>query len=183
MRSRVVETVEASRERRVTSNRWTEQRMLDLLRRRYTAVRAGTNADRYVRAAHVPTAAERWRGGVRVADYLVLDTYGAGQLHGFEVKVSRSDWLAELRDPGKSETWRCYCDRWWLVVPDRAVVADDLPAGWGLLTPSIRTYQQSTYLRAARAAPALSREPMPPSVLAQWARCIATTARYEGNHP
>lgn len=155
---------------------WTEAAVLDLLQDRYTALRPGTNADRYVRAAHVPTAALPVRGMDRVADYLVLDTYGAGDLHGFEVKVTRSDLLAELRQPAKADAWRAYCDRWWLVVPDPALAAGVLPDGWGLLAPGPGGRLP---LRVVRAAPQLDREPMPRSVLAQWARCIATTAQAE----
>ncbi len=160
---------------------WTEAAVLDLLQARYTAIRPGTNADRYVRAAHVPTAAQPVRGVDRVVDYLVLDTYGAGDLHGFEVKVTRSDLLAELRQPEKSGAWRVYCDMWWLVVPDAALAAGVLPDGWGLLAPGPGGRLP---LRVVRAAPQLDREPMPRSVLAQWARCVATTARAEASaHP
>jgi hypothetical protein len=63
---------------------------------------------------------------------------GAGHLiHGFEIKASRADLLAELRQPGKGEAgWR-RCDRWWLVVGDRSILRDDdpLPDGWGVLIP------------------------------------------------
>jgi hypothetical protein len=55
-------------------------------------------------------------------------------LHGFEVKVSRPDWVREMRDPAKSAAVQRYCDRWWLFVGDDAVVrAGELPATWGLL--------------------------------------------------
>lgn len=157
---------------------WTEAEVLDLLQQRYTAIRPGTSADRYVRAAHVPTAAQPVRGVDRVADYLVLDTYGAGDLHGFEVKATRSDLLAELRQPAKAGVWCAYCDRWWLVVPDPSLAAGVLPDGWGLLAPEVGGRLP---LRVVRDAPRLDREPMPRSVLAQWARCVATTARAESS--
>jgi hypothetical protein len=54
-------------------------------------------------------------------------------LHGFEFKVSRSDWLCELRKPEKAESWFQHCDRWGLIVPDPSIVKlEELPAGWGL---------------------------------------------------
>ena len=57
------------------------------------------------------------------------------ELVGMEVKISRSDWLRELRDPAKSAEVQKYCDRWWLVAPDREVVRpDEVPATWGLMT-------------------------------------------------
>lgn len=69
-----------------------EADVLELLRQKYTRVRRGTSADRYVRAAHVRYPAT-WGFGFadRIADYIVLDTYEQGQMIGFEVKVSRSD--------------------------------------------------------------------------------------------
>lgn len=67
------------------------------------------------------------------------------QLHGLKVKVSRTDWLTELRNPSKAEAIRPYLNRWWLVVPDVGIVRDDLPTGWGLIVappgqaPRVRT--------------------------------------------
>lgn len=55
------------------------------------------------------------------------------EVHGLEIKMSRSDWLRELRDPAKSEELFVYCDRWWIVVPSKGIVKEELPQGWGLL--------------------------------------------------
>jgi hypothetical protein len=56
------------------------------------------------------------------------------ELHGFEIKVSRSDWLHEKRKPDKAETIYNYCDRWYLVVSDKSIVKEgELPPTWGLL--------------------------------------------------
>lgn len=56
------------------------------------------------------------------------------EVYGFEVKVSRSDWLAELRNPVKADAVMKYCDRWWLVAGDASIVqAGELPATWGLM--------------------------------------------------
>jgi len=71
-------------------------------------------------------------------------------LHGFEVKVSRRDWLNELKRPEKAESIGKYCDFWWLVVSDPAIVEDgELPSAWGLLAPSgngLRTLVKPTAL-------------------------------------
>lgn len=57
-------------------------------------------------------------------------------LVGHELKVSRADWLNELKQPGKSDPWADQCHEWWLVVSDCAIVqAGELPAGWGLMCP------------------------------------------------
>ena len=35
------------------------------------------------------------------------------EVHGFEVKVSRGDWLRELKNPAKAEVLLRFCDRFW----------------------------------------------------------------------
>lgn len=60
-------------------------------------------------------------------------------IHGFEIKSTRADLRAELRNPDKSEPARRLCDRWWLVLADRKLLGDDQPPeGWGLLDVSGR---------------------------------------------
>lgn len=148
----------------------TERDMLELLRAKYTKVRPGTTADRYVRAEHVPHRLY-WGDADRIADYLVLDTYSPQTILGFEIKVSRADWLAELRDPTKADAWRQHCHHWYLVVPDPAIVREDLPAGWGLITLN-RAGALSVRRRAPRATPVA----MPLETLTQLGRAIAKTA-------
>ncbi len=58
------------------------------------------------------------------------------EVHGFEIKLTRSDWLREKRQPFKNEDLYSYCDRWWLVLGDKDIVKDgELPPTWGLLLP------------------------------------------------
>jgi hypothetical protein len=52
-----------------------------------------------------------------------------------ELKISRSDWLRELADPGKADAWWPYCSRFWIVAPPGIVQSGELPAGWGLMQP------------------------------------------------
>ncbi len=54
-------------------------------------------------------------------------------LHGFEIKVSRSDWKKELAQPAKSEAIQKFCDYWHIVAPQGLIDAADLPPTWGLL--------------------------------------------------
>ncbi len=59
-----------------------------------------------------------------------------GQLIGHEIKVSRADVVAELADPTKADAWARYCDRWWLVIPDAALIDGlNIPEHWGVMTP------------------------------------------------
>lgn len=72
---------------------------------------------------------------VRSADALAIGLYrSCGRLiHGFELKVSRSDWLRELKNAAKAESLMRYCHRWALIVPDVSIVHDgELPPTWGL---------------------------------------------------
>ena len=156
-----------------TVARHTERDMLDLLHDRYSA--RSQSGRRYVCAEHVRSATgfsgwdfvNRASRVIRTADFVAQDL-----LHGHEVKVSRSDWLTELGDPSKAEAIKRYCDRWWLVVPHRSIVRDDLPEGWGLLDigPNGR-------LRVACRAPALTPDPIPAEFRASLMRAVAKTAR------
>lgn len=151
--------------------RWTERMMLDLLRKRYST-KPG-NGPRYVFAEHVRNycgfAGYRTTTPLRTADALAVDLWPSSghPVHGFEVKVSRSDWLTELRDPEKAEAFKRYCTHWWLVVPDAAIVRDDLPSDWGLLVVA------GDSLRARRPAPRLTPDPMPIEMTAAWLRAAA----------
>lgn len=83
------------------------------------------------------------------------------ELHGFEIKVSRTDWVKELGDPAKAEAIAKHCDRWWLVVGDAAIVKDgELPATWGLLV------LKGDKLVCAKEAPKLEHEAMPMAFIA-----------------
>ena len=55
-------------------------------------------------------------------------------IHGFEIKVSRSDWARERANPAKAEVMAKNCDFWWVVAPVGIVDDSDLPLTWGLLT-------------------------------------------------
>jgi hypothetical protein len=78
------------------------------------------------------------------------------ELHGFEIKISRSDWRRELCLPAKAEEIGRYMDRFWLVIADQAIVHDgELPPGWGLLAPGGRGL-----LRTAKPAPKLRPKPI-----------------------
>lgn len=58
------------------------------------------------------------------------------EVHGFEVKVSRGDWRRELAAPAKAEELQGFCDRWWIVTADDALVfPGELPPTWGWMVP------------------------------------------------
>ena len=74
----------------------------------------------------------------RSADAIAMSLWPSRglELHGFEIKASRNDWLRELHNAAKAEKICRYCDRWWLAVGDPEIVKpDELPPTWGLLIP------------------------------------------------
>lgn len=158
----------------------TERDMLDALARRYDHL-AG-NAQRWIRAEHVRNGTGfmgyddrtgRCVGPLRTVDFVAVDTWESKghQIHGHEVKVSRSDWLRELAEPEKAAAWMRYCHRWWLVVPDPAIVRRaELPEGWGVIA------LQRTTLRAIIPAPTRTPDPLPPPIWISLLRSAQTTA-------
>ena len=57
------------------------------------------------------------------------------ELAGMEIKISRSDWLRELKDPAKASATFEYFDRWYLVAPRNVAQMDEIPGPWGWLAP------------------------------------------------
>lgn len=167
----------------------TERDMLDRLRVRFgrTYMNGGYEGRQYVIAEHVATKPGGSHSMARIADAIVLDTWSVPHadlteterehrrwgerqsIHGFEVKVSRSDWLTELRDPSKAEAWARYCHYFSLVASDKSIVRNDLPEGWGLLVPHGRS------LRVAVKAKRRDPEPMPTAVVVSIARAVQKT--------
>lgn len=151
----------------------TEREMLDLLTERYNTERRGTLADRYVRAEHVRSSQGFY--GISIADFIAIDKYSSHQaIVGHEVKVSRSDWLTELKDLTKAERIKRHCDYWYLVVSDASIVKDgELPEGWGLMVKAGKN------LRAKVKAPKLSPEPLALDFMAGLAQAVQRTAMRE----
>lgn len=86
----------------------------------------------------------------RYADAIAMElTPSRGlKINGFELKVSRNDWLKELKNPTKADWFFQHCDRWFLVVADKDIVKEgELPEEWGLIAP------RGTGLTVIKAAP------------------------------
>ncbi len=93
----------------------------------------------------------------RAADGLAMSLWPSRgmEVEGFEIKVSRSDWQSELKNPGKAEPICRFCDRWWIVTPDADIVRPgELPPTWGLLIADAKG------LRAKVDAPRLTASPL-----------------------
>lgn len=150
-------------------NKRTEGEMLGLLRTRYTE-KAG-NGDAWAFIEKVRDAAGF--DAKRTIDAMAMSLWPSRglTLHGFEVKCSRSDWLRELKDPSKAESFMRHLDRWWLVVADASIVAPgELPETWGLLVAT------GNRLVCKVEAPRLAAQPLPRGMLASLLRSACRVA-------
>ena len=138
---------------------------------RYSAFHG--NGPRYAVAAEVRSGAGF--DSRRSADFVAMDLWpSAGlTLHGHEVKVSRSDWLRELKDPSKAAEFTPYMNCWSVVVSDRRIVREgELPDDWGLMA------MRGSLLTVVKKAPRRDALPLTPSRLGALLRAIAQTAEY-----
>lgn len=70
----------------------------------------------------------------RSADALSIAMYGTRgrEITGFEIKISRSDWLRELKQPEKAEEIGKFCDWFYLVTNDDSIAkVEEIPTPWG----------------------------------------------------
>lgn len=147
----------------------TEGDMLALLRARHAKVGNGGSGE-WAFLTHVRD--EAGFSATRTIDALALSLWPSRgfELHGFEVKVSRSDWLRELADPAKADGAIARCDRWWLVAAEGVAKVAEMPTGWGLLVA------QGDGLRAAVQAPKLPRTDAERLVSRSWLVCLLRAA-------
>lgn len=84
----------------------------------------------------------------RTADGLAMGLWPSKglHLHGFEIKVNRSDWLKEIQDVSKAAAFSRFCHYWWVVAPKGVVKLEEMPADWGLVIAgkSLRTQKAAT---------------------------------------
>lgn len=72
----------------------------------------------------------------RSADAIAISLYRSRgrEIHGFEIKENRGDWLKELKTPEKAEAIGRFCDYFWLVTPEQGVAKpEEIPSTWGWL--------------------------------------------------
>lgn len=105
-------------------------------------------------------------GARRYADAVAMCLYPSRglALHGFEIKCSKQDFLAEIKNPDKSVAVQKYCDHWWIVAPAAAVDESLLPKTWGWLRVD------KDRLVMAKAAPDLDATPITRAFMASLVR-------------
>ena len=161
-------------------NQLTSSDLIAMLRKRFNKLSPG-GAPRYLLGQEVRLTSF---DSPRIADVIIQDTWtgggGAQSLtayprHGFEIKISRSDWLLELSQPDKAQAFIPYTHYWNLLVSDPSIVKEgELPHGWGLIAPSHRGLRQIIQ-------PHLNLEikPMPLGMSISLMRRITEEARYQ----
>lgn len=95
----------------------------------------------------------------RTADFVAVNTWPSKGYRaiGFEIKVSRGDFLRELAHPEKRVHLESVCAETWFAAPAGLLKPTELPEGWGLLEVLIGTEEEK--LRAK--VQARQREPRP----------------------
>lgn len=95
--------------------------------------------------------------GDSTADAVIIGNWPSKghEIQGFEIKISRADWLNEVKSPNKCEPTKRYCDRWWLLIASETFVKDgELPDDWGLMVP------HGNGLKVVKDAPRLTPSPL-----------------------
>jgi hypothetical protein len=146
---------------KLSKGQWSEAALTVALKNRY----AGSAYAFLPQVANGTGAAKS-----RTADALVMSLWPSRGLDliGFEIKISRNDWLSELKRPEKAESIARYCNLWYLVVSSEDIVkSGELPSAWGLLAP------KGTVLRIVKEAVQTPAEPISRTFLAALLRNAA----------
>lgn len=118
----------------------TSQDIIKALKRRYK--NDSRQTPRYVIAEEVRLGlgfAYMQAGNVaRRLDCIVLDTYSDLAVIGFEIKVSRSDFLADLKLPEKHDQALRTVDKFFWICPEKLIQPHEIPPGMGLMWVSTK---------------------------------------------
>lgn len=119
--------------------------VVDMLRRHYLP---DGRAEAGIFAAEIESPDGRRRADAIWAPWSMT---AGDELVGHEIKVARSDVLAELADPMKADPWLRYCTRWYLVLARPNLVDGlEVPDSWGIMAPpSGRRTRSMTIVRPA----------------------------------
>lgn len=120
----------------------TEADILKMLRERHTREGNGGSGE-YAFMTHVRNAAGF--NATRTFDAVAINLWPSKGLtiEIFEVKVSRSDWLRELKDPDKAGAALKLADYFSVVATAGIVKREELPEGWGLLEAGFEKLRRS----------------------------------------
>lgn len=121
---------------------------------KYSAHNGAANLGKYIPLTQVASSTG---GATNIADLMIVGAWHSSGnfLEGFEIKVSRADWLNEVKNPTKCEPSKRYCHKWWLVIADEKMVKEgELPEDWGMMAVV------DGALKIVKKAPALAPVPL-----------------------
>lgn len=127
--------------------------LTDMVISKYGALNGAANLGKYIPLTQVASSTG---GATNIADIMILGAWhsSGNLLEGFEVKVSRADWMNEVKNPTKCLPSKQYCHKWWLVIADASMVKEgELPDDWGMMAV------ENGALKIIKKAPML--EPVP----------------------
>lgn len=133
--------------------------LTELVVKKYGGSHGAENLAKYIPLTQVAASTG---GANNIADVLVLGAWksSGNYLDGFEVKISRADWLNEVKHPEKCMAVKQYCDRWWLVIADASMVKEgELPDDWGMMAVE-EGLMGEPVLKVVKKAPLLESKPM-----------------------
>lgn len=106
---------------------WTEARVVALLQARYPAPEWAFVHGLRTHVGYARPGRESYMDAFAMCCY---PSKGLTRV-AFEIKVSRSDWLAELRDPGKRKNAMRVSHQFWFVAPPKTIKKGEVPEGCG----------------------------------------------------
>lgn len=97
-------------------------------------------------------------GQPRYIDFYAFNVWPSSNYRtvAYEVKVSRSDFLNEIKDPTKRKPAEEFASECYFVTPSGLVKPDEVPEGWGLMTGSdsgLRTMKIATQRQTEKDLP------------------------------
>jgi hypothetical protein len=113
------------------------------------------------------------------ADAVAFNCYPSSGLIrlAFEIKISRSDWLRELKDPGKRSWLERHFHECWLVAPDGIARESEIPTDWGWMIPNGDGLKRRVVARSR------TPDPMPEMMIASCLRAVCGQLReYRSRH-
>ena len=84
-------------------------------------------------------------------DAWAMDTWERREAFAFEVKVSRADWLRELKQPEKRTAGMRRSERFYFVAPHGLIKQEEIPPGCGLI--DVKADRLITTVRAPKRPP------------------------------
>lgn len=124
-------TQRSSRSRaKVTDRRddWSEAQVFEKLERVFPS-------PAFILLPQVANGTGQSRAKRRAVDALAVSVYPSRGLYlaGIEIKITRSDWVKELREPDKAADIQRFCRFWYMACPTGVIPEGEVPPNWGLI--------------------------------------------------